>query len=155
MDKFRWECRTVVEFGQGKVRETLPEFVRRYAIEGTNIMVGYGSGSVMKNGAYNDVIAALESTGYRKVDAAAASCDATTRVEGVIFEFGGIMANPTLAKMQEGAELARRWNIGLIIAVGGGSVMDCCKGIAVQAVYDGDAWQDFWMDGIPCRKRCA
>ena len=59
------------------------------------------------------------------------------------------MSNPTLAKMREGAELARTGNVGLIIAIGGGSVMDCCKAISVQAPYDGDAWNDFWMEGKP------
>ena len=94
-------------------------------------MVGYGGGSAKKNGAYDDVIRVLEQTGCR------------------IIEFSGIMSNPTLAKMLEGAELARRENVSLIIAIGGGSVMDCCKAISVQAKYDGDAWQDFWMEGKP------
>ena len=59
--------------------------------------------------------------------------------------------------MKEGAELASLMDVGLIIGIGGGSVMDCCKAIAVQARYDGDAWEDFWMQGkamthelLPC-----
>lgn len=150
MNNFYWECKTKVNFGEGCVSEYLPVYVKRFAEEGKNIMIGYGGGSIKKNGAYDDVISALESLGYQKVDSGAASCDATMRVDGrLIVEFSGIMSNPTLAKMQEGAALARRWNVGLIIAVGGGSTMDCCEAIAVQAPYDGDAWQDFWMDGKP------
>ena len=59
------------------------------------------------------------------------------------------MSNPTLAKMRQGAELARKYGVGLILAIGGGSVMDCCKAVSVQAGYDGDAWEDFWMQGKP------
>lgn len=131
MERFTWECRTKVRSGKGCVREYLEGFVREFAAPDTNIMVGYGGGSVKKNGAYDDVMDVLRGMGY----------------EGRIYEFSGIMSNPTLAKMLEGADFARKNNIGLIIAVGGGSVMDCCKAISVQAKYDGDAWEDFWMQG--------
>ena len=133
MERFTWECRTKVRSGKGCVREYLEGFVREFAAPDTNIMVGYGGGSVKKNGAYDDVMDVLKGMGY----------------EGRIYEFSGIMSNPTLAKMLEGADFARKNNIGLIIAVGGGSVMDCCKAISVQAKYDGDAWEDFWMQGKP------
>ena len=59
------------------------------------------------------------------------------------------MSNPTLAKMREGAKLAADNDAGLVIAIGGGSVMDCCKALCVQAHYAGDAWEDFWMQGKP------
>ncbi|MBQ6315067.1 MAG: iron-containing alcohol dehydrogenase [Mogibacterium sp.] len=133
MERFTWECRTKVRSGKGCVREYLEGFVREFAAPDTNIMVGYGGGSVKKNGAYDDVMDVLKGMGY----------------DGRICEFSGIMSNPTLAKMLEGADFARKNNIGLIIAVGGGSVMDCCKAISVQAKYDGDAWEDFWMQGKP------
>ena len=54
------------------------------------------------------------------------------------------MANPTYAKVQEGAALAREKGVSLILGVGGGSVMDCCKAISMAAVYQGDIWDDFW-----------
>ena len=133
MERFTWECRTKVRSGKGCVREYLEGFVREFAAPDTNIMVGYGGGSVKKNGAYDDVMDVLKGMDY----------------DGRIYEFSGIMSNPTLAKMLEGADFARKNNIGLIIAVGGGSVMDCCKAISVQAKYDGDAWEDFWMQGKP------
>ena len=145
MNTFSWECSTKVRFGQGCVREHLGQMVSEFAPEGQNILLGYGGGSVKKNGSYDDVMAVLTEMGYSKVgaDMNAEPCSRS------IVEFTGIMSNPTLAKMREGAETARRNNIGLIIAVGGGSVMDCCKAISVQTCYDGDAWEDFWMQGKP------
>ena len=61
-----------------------------------------------------------------------------------VVEFTGIMANPTYAKVLEGAKLAKEHDVDLILAVGGGSVMDCCKAVSLAAVYDGDVWNDFW-----------
>jgi len=141
MEAFRWECATKVRFGQGCVREYLAGLVKEFAPEGGNIMIGYGGGSVKRNGSYDDVMAVLESMGYSREGNAA---------EGrMIVEFPGIMSNPTLRRMREGAELASLMDVALIIAIGGGSVMDCCKAIAVQAKYKGDAWEDFWMQGKP------
>ena len=61
-----------------------------------------------------------------------------------VVEFAGIMPNPTYAKVLEGAQLARENHVGLILGVGGGSVMDCCKAVSVAARYDGDVWEEFW-----------
>ena len=151
MERFKWECRTKVRFGEGCVAEWLAPLVSEFAPEGSNILIGYGGGSVKKNGAYDDTVSVLRSMGYSP-----ASGDPAEGSRKII-EFSGIMSNPTLAKMLEGAELARKWNVGLIIAIGGGSVMDCCKAAAVQARYEGDAWEDFWMKGkamthetVPC-----
>jgi len=127
----------------------LPTFVERFAIPGKNILLGYGGGSIKKNGAYDDVIEALESIGYKRIGENFANPTANPTAGPCIIEFSGIMSNPTVAKMLEGAELARKYDVGLILAVGGGSVMDCCEAISIQAPYDGDAWQDFWMDGKP------
>ena len=54
------------------------------------------------------------------------------------------MSNPTYQKVQEGAALARDKSVDMILGVGGGSVMDCCKAISMAAVYSGDIWDDFW-----------
>lgn len=143
MKDFGWECRTKVRFGQGCVREYLAEFVKAFALPGKNIMIGYGSGSVKKNGSYDDVISVLGSLGYSRDGDA---CEGRK-----IVEFPGIMSNPTLKRMKEGAELASLMDVGLIIGIGGGSVMDCCKAISVQAAYPGDAWEDFWMKGLPMK----
>ncbi len=59
-------------------------------------------------------------------------------------EFSGIMANPTYAKVLEGAKLAKENDVSLLLGIGGGSVMDCCKAISIAARYDGNVWEDFW-----------
>ncbi|MBR3125635.1 MAG: iron-containing alcohol dehydrogenase [Mogibacterium sp.] len=141
MNDFSWECRTKVRFGKGCVKEHLTGLVKEFALPGRNIMIGYGSGSAKRNGAYDDVVNVLESLGYRR--------DGNASEGSLIVEFPGIMSNPTLRKMREGAELASHMDVGLIIGIGGGSVMDCCKAISVQAGYDGDAWEDFWIQGKP------
>ena len=141
MKEFLWECKTKVRFGEGAVRDNLAQMVKEFALPGRNIMIGYGGGSVKRNGAYDDVISVLESLGYSR--------DGNAADGRMIVEFNGIMSNPTLRRMREGADLASLMDVGLIIAIGGGSVMDCCKAIAVQAQYKGDAWEDFWMKGLP------
>lgn len=148
MENFSWECRTRVRSGKGCVSAYLGTFVSEYAPAGENIMLGYGGGSVKKNGAYDDIMAVLTGLGY-------SLAEPDTEPDGgyKIYEFTGIMSNPTLAKMLEGADLARSKNVGLILGAGGGSVMDCCKAVAVQACYEGDAWQDFWMEGMKMTHR--
>lgn len=74
-----------------------------------------GKGSIKRNGVYDEV------TGILK--------DAVK----TIVEFSGIMANPTYQKVQEGARLARENHVDAILAVGGGSVMDCCKAVSLAA----------------------
>ena len=143
MENFTWECSTKVRFGQGCVREYLAQLVDEFALPGRNILIGYGGGSVKKNGAFDDVVSVLGEMGY--------STDPSAVDGRRIIEFGGIMPNPTLAKMREGARLAEETNTGLVIAIGGGSVMDCCKALCAQAGYDGDAWEDFWIQGKPMK----
>lgn len=61
-----------------------------------------------------------------------------------IVEFSGIMANPTYKKVLEGAKLAKEKDVSLILTVGGGSVMDCCKAISLAARCEEDVWERFW-----------
>ena len=132
MNNFVWQNRTKVYFGDKVVDIHLAELIKEHMLPGHDtVLLGYGGGSVKRNGSYDDVMKAIEAAGMKVV------------------EFGGIMSNPTLNKMLEGVEVVKANNVGLILAVGGGSAMDCCKAMAVQAAYDGDAWQDFWMDGKP------
>lgn len=58
-----------------------------------------------------------------------------------MIEFSGIMPNPTYAKVQEGAALAKEKKIDLMIAVGGGSVIDCCKIVSAQAKLEEEIWE--------------
>lgn len=123
MKDFIFENSTKVYFGESCVKDYLPGLLDKYS---GNVMLAYGGGSIKKNGVYEDIMSVLKSKSR------------------AVIEFTGIMANPTYAKVMEGAGLAREKNIGLIIGAGGGSVMDCCKAVSLAAVYDGDIWSDFW-----------
>lgn len=120
MQKFVYEYATKVYFGEGAVKEHLAEALKGY---GTNVMLAYGGGSVKKNGIYEEVYTVLQKAGKKVTD------------------FSGIMSNPTYAKVQEGARLAKEEKIDFILAVGGGSVFDCCKIIAAQAKTEEDLWE--------------
>ncbi len=134
MQKFVYEYATKVYFGEGAAREHLAEAVSGY---GKHVMLAYGGGSVKKNGIYDELKAILEAAGKTVTD------------------FSGIMSNPTYAKVQEGAALSRKEGIDFILAVGGGSVIDCCKIIAAQARTETDLWEmemtdhKFPTDAIP------
>lgn len=120
MQKFVYEYATKGYFGEGAAKEHLAAAVSGY---GENVMLAYGGGSVKKNGIYDEVKEILEGAGKK------------------VFDFNGIMSNPTYAKVQEGAKLAKENKIDFILAVGGGSVIDCCKIVAAQAKTDKDLWE--------------
>lgn len=94
---------------------------------GKKVLLTYGSGSIKRNGVYDDVIAALNAAGKDVV------------------ELPGVMPNPTVEKLNEGAKVARENNVDFILAVGGGSTIDYAKAVSVSAWYDGDAWERFWV----------
>lgn len=123
MENFVFENSTKAYFGKHCVGQYLPELLSHY---GKTVMVAYGGGSIKRTGIYDEIMAIL------------------TKAEKDVVEFSGIMANPTYAKVLEGAKIAREQDVDLILAVGGGSVMDCCKAVSLAAVYDGDVWTDFW-----------
>lgn len=95
--------------------------------DGPKVLLTYGSGSIKKNGIYNEVLSALHASGKE------------------IIELPGVMPNPTTDKLLEGAELARRHNVDLILAVGGGSTIDYAKAVSVATWYDGDPWEHFYL----------
>lgn len=125
MNNFIFQNSTKVYFGKGCVKEYL-ECLVSHCGKGQTVMLAYGGGSIKRNGVYDEITGILNAAGKE------------------IVEFSGIMSNPTYAKVQEGAALAREKKVDMILAVGGGSVMDCCKAISLAANYDGDIWQDFW-----------
>ena len=120
MNNFIFENKTRVYFGKGGVKEHLGGLLRNY---GETVMLAYGGGSIKRNGVYDEIMGILHAAGKRVV------------------EFDGIMPNPTYAKVQVGAKLARENHVDLILAVGGGSVSDCCKVISAQANLDEDIWE--------------
>lgn len=134
MQSFDFSYPTRVHFGEGALARSLPGELARV---GKTVMLAYGGGSIKRNGVYDEVMDLLAKAGKDVV------------------EFDGIMPNPTYAKVQEGALIARENNVDFILAVGGGSVIDCCKIVSVQARTERDVWQmefvdhEFPTDGIP------
>lgn len=120
MNSFIFENKTKVFFGKGGVKEHLLKLLKNY---GETVMLAYGGGSVKRNGIYDEITAILGEAGKRVV------------------EFSGIMPNPTYKKVLEGARLAKENHVDLILAVGGGSVSDCCKVVSAQAMLDEDLWE--------------
>ena len=113
-----------VHFGKTAM-EKLPEELRKF---GKKVLLIYGGGSIRRTGLYDQIQAALKETDKQ------------------IFELPGVMPNPRAEKVYEGIELCRRKNIDLLLAVGGGSTIDCAKAIAVGARTDRDFWQAFFKD---------
>lgn len=120
MNNFIYENKTKVFFGKGGVKEYLRSLLDKYS---GAVMFAYGGGSIKRNGVYDEITGIMAEAGKEVV------------------EFSGIMPNPTYAKVQEGARLAREHDIGLILAVGGGSVIDCCKIVSAQAKLSEDIWE--------------
>lgn len=120
MNNFIYENRTKVYFGKGGVKEYLGSLLGNYS--GT-VLLAYGGGSVKKNGIYDEITDVLKAAGKP------------------FLEFSGITPNPTYTKVQEGAKIVRENNIGFILAVGGGSVIDCCKIVSAQAKISEDIWE--------------
>lgn len=122
MNNFIFQNDTKVYFGKGCVKEYLAGLTKG---AGT-VLLAYGGGSIKQNGVYDEITGILN------------------EASKTIVEFSGIMSNPTYAKVQEGAKLALENHADMILAVGGGSVMDCCKAVSLAARYAGDIWNDFW-----------
>ena len=125
MKDFTYSYPTHVYFGKGALEKALKAELPAVA---KKVLLAYGGGSIKKNGIYEEVTGLLQELGKEVV------------------EFTGIMANPTYAKVQEGAKLAKENAVDYILAVGGGSVIDCCKIVAAQAKTDKDLWEMEFVD---------
>ena len=119
MNAFTYSYPVKVYFGEKAAEKNLASELQKH---GKNVLLAYGGGSVKRNGIYDELMNILTAAGK------------------TVTEFTGIMSNPTYAKVQEGAELARKNGIDFILAVGGGSVIDCCKIVSAQAKLDSDIW---------------
>lgn len=120
MNTFTYEYPVKVYFGEGAAKQHLKAELSKV---GKTVMLAYGGGSIRKNGVYEELTAILKEAGKD------------------IVEFTGIMPNPTYAKVQEGAKLAKDNGVDFILAAGGGSVMDCCKIVSAQARMERDIWE--------------
>lgn len=125
MKDFTYSYPTHVYFGKGALANALKAELPAVA---KKVLLAYGGGSIKKNGIYEEVTGLLQTLGKEVV------------------EFTGIMANPTYQKVQEGAKLAKENAVDYILAVGGGSVIDCCKIVAAQAKTDKDLWEMEFVD---------
>ena len=119
MDQFTYQYPVRQHFGMGCAESAIKEEMTRV---GKNVLLAYGGGSLKRTGLYDTLMEWLHECGKNVVD------------------FGGIMPNPTYDKVQEGAQLVRKYGIDFILAVGGGSVIDCCKIVSAQARLDEDIW---------------
>lgn len=114
---------TKLYFGENAL-DFLSEELNKY---GKNVMLCYGGGSIKRNGIYDSVISVLQSCGKN------------------IVEDGGVMPNPTLEKLYEGAKIAKENDVDLILAVGGGSVCDYAKAVSVSAFCKEDPWDKYYV----------
>lgn len=94
---------------------------------GENVVLIYGGGSIKKNGIYDEVVEILKTNGKN------------------IAEISGVMPNPTLEKLYEGIEIARKHKVDLILAVGGGSVCDYAKAVSVSINCHEDPWEKYYL----------
>ncbi|PKM63497.1 MAG: NADH-dependent alcohol dehydrogenase, partial [Firmicutes bacterium HGW-Firmicutes-20] len=117
MDNFKFHVYTEIFFGKGEIKN-LPATLGKY---GKNVLFAYGGGSIKKNGIYDSVMSLL-SENFNVV------------------EFANIEPNPTLDSVKRGVALCRDHSVDVILAVGGGSVIDCTKAVAAAFYYEGDPW---------------
>lgn len=122
---FKYHNPTKLYFGEESLNY-LKDELQNY---GERVLLNYGSGSVKRNGIYDEVVAILREGGK------------------TIIENPGVMSNPTLEKLHEGVRIARKNNADWILALGGGSVCDYSKGVAASVFFNGDYWQEFWLEG--------
>ncbi|WP_248926032.1 iron-containing alcohol dehydrogenase [Paenibacillus hamazuiensis] len=118
MNSFTFKNPTKLIFGKG----SLDQLSAEAAGLGKKLLLVYGGGSIKRNGLYDSVLNHLRSSGAD------------------VFELAGVEPNPRLSTVKRGIELCREHDIEGLVAVGGGSVIDCTKAIAVGARYDGDVW---------------
>ena len=116
MKNFEFDVPTEILFGRGQ-EDNLPDKLKVF---GKKILMTYGGGSIKKIGLYDKLMALLK--------------------DFDIYELGGVEPNPRVSTVNRGIEICKREGIDMILAVGGGSTIDCSKAIAAGAYYDGDAW---------------
>ena len=122
---FKYYNPTKLYFGE----ESLKYFKDELKNFGERVLLNYGSGSVKRNGIYDEVVAILREGGK------------------TIIENPGVMSNPTLEKLHEGVRIARDNKVDWILALGGGSVCDYSKGVAASVNCPGDYWKEYWLEG--------
>lgn len=123
LGNFSYANPTKLYFGDDSLKSLNTELPKY----GKNVVLVYGGGSVRKSGLYDEVIAILNANGK------------------TVSEIAGVMPNPTIEKLYEGMEIARKANVELILAVGGGSVCDYAKALSVSVNCDEDPWEKYYL----------
>ena len=118
MENFTFWNPTKLIFGKGQLEQLKKEI----PVYGKKVLLVYGGGSIKKSGLYDKIQALLQEIGAE------------------VFELSGVEPNPRIATARKGVEICKKEGIEFLLAVGGGSVIDCTKLIAAGAKYDGDAW---------------
>lgn len=116
MENFNFCIGTNIVFGKDEIAQ-LPALMKPF---GSKVLLTYGGGSIKRIGLYDRVKELL------------ADCE--------VYELSGIAPNPKLESVEAGAKICKEHGIDVIVAVGGGSVIDCSKGIAAAALYEGEPW---------------
>jgi len=127
MENFRFENSTRIVFGRGTQR-CVGKYVREYS---NNVLILYGSDRIKEEGLLNEVESSLEDA---QVD---------------FLSLGGVVPNPVLSKVKEGADICKEHGINFILAIGGGSVIDSAKAIAMKASTECDIWEYFCHKARP------
>ena len=130
MEDFRFVNKTDIRFGKNHIDAELHDAVAQF---GQNVLLTYGGGSIKRSGLYERVMKALEGLNVTELD--------------------GIEPNPKIDSVREGQRLAKENDIDVILAVGGGSVIDASKVIASAKFYDGDAWDLVADHGVKYRSK--
>ncbi|WP_258871091.1 iron-containing alcohol dehydrogenase, partial [Halobacillus trueperi] len=118
MDAFTFHNPTKLIFGKDQISQLpsqLPDGTKK-------VLIVYGGGSIKKNGVYDQVMSQLNEAGVE------------------VQELSGVEPNPKLTTVEKGVQICKEENIDFLLAVGGGSVIDCTKTIAAGANYDGAPW---------------
>ena len=118
MKNFTYSIPTTVHFGEGQIKQLGAEIAKRC----TRVLVVYGGGSIKRNGVYDATVEQLKANGIEWV------------------ELGGVEPNPRITTVRKGVELCRENKLDGVLALGGGSTIDCTKAIAAGVCYDGDPW---------------
>lgn len=127
MKNFEFQNPTRIIFGRN-AEEKVGEQVAAYS---KNILLHFGGGSIKTSGLYDRVTASLKKAGVSWV------------------ELGGVQPNPRLDLVHEGVKLCKENKLGFILAIGGGSVIDSAKAIAMGSVIEGDVWDFYLGKGAP------
>lgn len=119
MNNFRYYIPTTIYFGKGQIQK-----LEIMAESGTRLLLVYGSGSIKtRSNLYRDVVEILKSSGLE------------------LFELGGVIHNPRIETIRKGVEICHQAGIQMVLAIGGGSVIDTAKLVAAAALYEGDPWE--------------